>query len=152
MMIPALTRTLMMVAEVAGEASDDWWIIGSAAVMLHGGEVPHVKDVDLLMSGRDADAFLRRVGVEPQRGEGNDLFRSEVFGTWTGSPVAVEAFGRFKVCNDGMWREVRLSTREPVMIGGERIYVPSKEELVQMLRQFGRAKDLQRARALERSL
>jgi hypothetical protein len=31
-----------MIAEVADAAEGDWWIIGSAAVVLHGASVPQV--------------------------------------------------------------------------------------------------------------
>jgi len=43
-----------MIGQAAAGAADPWWIIGSAAVVVHGGAVPHVKDVDLMMSGGDA--------------------------------------------------------------------------------------------------
>jgi hypothetical protein len=44
---------------------------------------------------------------------------------------------------------VTLQTREPVSVGGARLYVPARDELVRLLRSFGRAKDLERARLLE---
>jgi hypothetical protein len=59
-----LAETLAMIGQAAGVAADPWWIIGSAAVVLHGGAVPDVKDVDLMMSGRDAEALIRRVSGE----------------------------------------------------------------------------------------
>ena len=137
-----------MVAQAAAGSADDWWIIGSAAVALHCGRTEQVKDVDLLMSARDADRFLRCVGVEPRRGTRDDRFRSVVFGTWVQPPVSVEAFGGFEVVIDGMWCEVTLTTRESVTIGGAKVYVPKREELVRPLRAFGRPKDLNRAKLL----
>lgn len=139
-----------MVANAAADARDPWWIIGSAAVVLHGGDLPHVRDVDLLMSARDAEAFLRRARVEGRRGTGDDRFRSQVFGTWTRPPLPVEAFGGFEVAVGGEWRQVALSSRKAVTVGGARIYLPSAEELVRLLRSFGRPKDLERAKILER--
>lgn len=143
-----------MVAEGAANAADPWWIIGSAAVALHGGPVPRIKDVDLVMSAADAERFLRRAGVEPRRGTGDGRFRSLVFGTWSSSggraapPIAVEAFGGFELRAAGAWREVTLETREEMRVGAARVFVPSREELVSLLRSFGRAKDLDRARLL----
>src|SRR4051794_15038945 len=93
---PLLAESLAMLAAGADGAADPWWVIGSTAVVLHGGNVATVKDVDLMMSARDAGAFLRRVGVEPQRGTGDDRFRSLVFGKWEGPPIAIEAFGGFE--------------------------------------------------------
>jgi len=73
-----------------------------------------------------------------------------VFGLWREPPIPVEVMGGFSVANDGGWREVALATREPVTVAGARVYVPAAEELVRLLHAFGRAKDLDRARLLER--
>ena len=148
-MTPALADTLAMVAEAASGAKEPWWIIGSAAVVLHGRAVPHVKDVDLLMSAGDAEVLLRRVGAQPGRGEADERFRSTVFGCWTGPPIPVEVFGGFSVAVSGGWRDVSLSTREAVRVGGARVFVPSVEELVRLLHSFGRPKDLERALLLQ---
>jgi len=146
---PALADTLAMVAEAASGAKEPWWIIGSAAVVLHGRAVPHVKDVDLLMSAGDAEVLLRRVGAQPGRGEADERFRSTVFGCWTGPPIPIEVFGGFSVAVAGRWRDVSLSTRESVSVGGARVFVPSVEELVRLLHSFGRPKDLERAQLLQ---
>jgi hypothetical protein len=149
-MTPALAETLALVAEAAADAADDWWIIGSAAIVLHGRKVPHVKDVDLLMSAADAETFLKRTGVPVRAGQADDRFRSLVFGLWSRPPIPVEVMGGFSVAGDGGWREVMLSTREPVSVAGACVYVPSAEELVKLLHLFGRAKDFERARLLGR--
>ena len=148
MMTDALAKTLAMVAEAARGAADRWWIIGSAAVVLHGGAVPSVKDVDLMMSARDAEEFLSRVGGERGGADPSGPFRSQVFGVWSEPPIPVEVFGGFSVaCNRG-WRAVSLVTRQRVTVAGALIYVPSAEELVQLLNSFGRPKDLERANLL----
>jgi hypothetical protein len=149
-MTPALAETLALVAQAAADATDDWWIIGSAAVALHGRSVPQVKDVDLLMSAPDAAAFLRRAGVPLRAGQADARFRSLVFGLWSAPPIPVEVMGGFSVVADGGWREVALATRDPVTVAGVSVYVPSADELVRLLHTFGRAKDLERARLLER--
>jgi len=147
---PELARTLAMVAEGAADAADPWWIIGSTAVLLHGGDVGRVKDVDLMMSAEDADAFLRRAGVTKRGGEVSDRFRSRVFGTWASPPVPVEVFGGFEVAQGGVWRPVTFETREPVRASGAQVFVPSAQELIRLLHSFGRPKDLDRARLLQR--
>ena len=147
-MTTALAETLAMIAQAAEGAADKWWIIGSVAVVLHGGNVPSVKDVDLMMSARDAEAFLSRVGGEPGCTDASERFRSQVFGVWTKPPTPVEIFGGFRVAADGSWRDVSLSTRERVTVAGAHIYVPSAGELVGLLHSFGRPKDLERARLL----
>lgn len=147
-MTKALAETLAMIARSAEDAADKWWIIGSAAVVLHGGNIPAVKDVDLMMSARDAEAFLGRVGGRLERADASERFRSQVFGVWDEPPIPVEIFGGFRVAAHGSWRDVSLSTRERVTVAGAHIYVPSAGELVGLLRSFGRAKDLERAKLL----
>jgi hypothetical protein len=143
-----LRQTLVMVAEQGMSAADPWWIIASAAVALHGAPVDDVRDVDLLMSGRDARAALLRVGVELHAGHATDLFRSAVFGTWRGPPLPVEIFGDFDFAGPDGWSRVTPVSRQPVAIGGHILFVPSAAELKQMLIGFGRPKDLARARLL----
>ena len=97
----ALTRTLAMTAEAAAGAGDEWWIIGSAAVVLHGRSLERVEDVDLLMSAADADAFLNQVGEVPRSGAPSDRFRSTVFGIWREPPIPVEVMGGFSLAGGG---------------------------------------------------
>lgn len=137
-----------MVAELCGPAADPWWVIGSTAVALHGAPVEDVGDVDLLMSGRDARAALLWVGVQPDHGSATELFRSAVFGTWTGPPLPVEVFGDFEFAGPAGWARVAPNSREPVPVGSHTLFVPSATELKQMLIGFGRPKDLARARLL----
>lgn len=144
----ALAQTLEMLGQAAADARDDWWLIGSAAVVLHGGKIPHVRDVDLMMSARDADEFLRQAGVQRGGAEPSERFRSQVFGTWETPPVRVEVFAGFELATDGLWREVCFSTREPFNVGDATVYAPSRRELARLLRSFGRSKDLERAKLL----
>jgi len=137
-----------MVAELALSAADPWWVISSAAVALHRASVDDVRDVDVLMSGRDATRLLAQVGVEPRRGHATSLFRSGIFGTWHEPPLPVEIFGDFEVARGGGWSPVAPLSREPVRVGGHVLFVPSARELRKMLITFGRPKDLIRARLL----
>ncbi len=144
----ALAETLALVAEATSNAAHEWWVFGSAAVVLHGGKLTEVKDVDLLMSATDAEALLRRFGEIPAKGLPDERFRSSVFGTWKSPPKPVEVMGGFQVATPKGWQTVWPSTREPVSVNGRTIYVPSCDELVEILHAFGRPKDLRRASAL----
>ncbi len=53
-----LFETLAMVAQVTRVAQSHWWVIGSAAVALHGATQISVGDVDILLSAEDAKAIL----------------------------------------------------------------------------------------------
>ena len=147
-MAAALVETLSMLAQAVQDAEDDWWLIGSAAVVLHGGQIPHVKDVDLMMSARDAEASLRRVGGQGGGAEPSERFQSDIFGVWSAPPIPIEIFGGFRLAAAGEWQEVTFATREPVAVGNACVFVPSAAELVRLLHSFGRAKDLERAARL----
>ncbi len=147
-MSPELTETLRQIATEAADAKDDWWIIGSAAVALHGGATGPVKDVDLLMSERDAAALLRRVGVEPAPGVADALFHSRVRASWTAPPVPVDVMGGFSFAAAEGWRAPALATREAVAADAGQVFVPSVAELKALLMSFGREKDLARAAML----
>jgi hypothetical protein len=133
------------VADVAGDAADSWWIIGSAAVALVGGAVDEVRDVDVLMSSADASNLLARVGSGPARREPDQRFSSDVFGTWKAPPLPVEFMGGFCYCSTGLWRPVRPVTRDAVGVDGRTLFVPSAAELKALLLGFGRDKDIARA-------
>jgi hypothetical protein len=143
-----LERSLIMAADLCASATEPWWIIASAAVALHRAPVDDVRDVDLLMSGRDAKAALSQVGVKPKARHATELFRSAVFGTWNGPPLPVEIFGDFDFAGSGGWTRVAPMTRVAVAVGDRTLFVPSAAELKQMLIGFGRPKDLARARLL----
>lgn len=146
---PALTETLRRIADAAGPALDDWWLIGSAAVALHGGTVGRLKDVDLLMSERDAAALLHRAGIEPAAGVPDALFHSRVRVTWAAPPLPVDVMGGFTFKAADGWRALALVTREAIAVGDRLLYVPAVAELKTLLLSFGREKDLARAALLE---
>ena len=148
-MRPDLRQSLVMIAEAIASACDPWWIIGSAAVSLHGAHVPDIKDVDVLMSRSDAEQVLRNLGLGSRPPTSSTMFRSSAFGTWTGPPLPVEIMGDLKLATPAGWRLVRPETREAVPVDGHQLFVPAAGELIALLRSFGRPKDLIRARLLE---
>ena len=144
---PDLEKTLTMIAYITADASEPWWIIASAAVVLHGVDTS-VADVDLLMNSGDALRALERLGVPSIPDTDHAQFRSKVFGTWRDPPLPVEIFADFSIAEGGGWRRVTLQTREPATVAGRTLFVPAREELHALLVSFGRPKDLERARLL----
>jgi hypothetical protein len=147
---PALHETLAMVAAAMARAAQPWWIIGSAAVALHGADVT-VGDVDVLLGEDDARALLPALGIAPAAGEGTALFRSAVFARWTAPPLTVEFMAGFRFRAADGWRVVMPATRERVTVEGAALFVPGRAELVAMLAGFGREKDSERIKALSPS-
>ncbi|WP_431850672.1 hypothetical protein [Allosphingosinicella sp.] len=143
-----LATALGLVAEAARGARDPWWIIGSAAMALHGAGPLKVGDIDLLMSRADAARLLERHGRGAAPGSMHDKFRSDVFGRLELDDYAVEVMGGFHVHDGESWREVVPSSRVEVRLEDTELFVPCVEELIGMCRLFGRPKDVERERLL----
>lgn len=145
---PNFAQTLQAVAQAMAGAHDPWWIIGSAAVALHGAGPLIVADVDVLLSPVDALRLLPGLGVDPMRGSDHPAFRSEVFGTWRAHPLPVEFMAGFRHRRGADWVPVAPRTREAVHLGSAALHVPSRDELLEIIVSFGRPKDRVRARLL----
>lgn len=147
----ALRETLQLVARAMAPARHDWWIVASAACRLHGIDPGAVRDVDVLLDERDLAAVLPPLGLASQQGQSDGLFRSRCFVSWDGAPLTVEFFAGFELCEAGQWSDVRLHTREWRSFAGVELPVPERQELADLLRRFGRTKDLARAELLSPS-
>ncbi|MES2861381.1 MAG: hypothetical protein V4701_07910 [Pseudomonadota bacterium] len=129
-------------------AADDWWVIAGAAVALHGVDVVEVGDVDVLASERDALSVLSKLGLARLTKAPHPLFHSSVFGLLTTAPLDIEIMAGFCVQTQHGWQPVAARSRERVDLEGVAVFTPSREELAEMLADFGRPKDLARARQL----
>ena len=143
-----LEATLLALAPALGSAQHPWWILGSAAVVLHGADPKEVWDVDVLLDQRDCAAVLGKLGLVPKPGQADARFRSAVFNRWNGANLPVELFAGFCLCEDGVWSEFVPQTRIAASLGEAQMFVPERAELVELLRRFGRAKDQLRIKAL----
>jgi hypothetical protein len=141
--LPAPPELEALLASLAGELEvcrEPWWLIGSAAMAVHGAAV-EVRDVDLLLGLEDAESFLAGRGIAAEPGVPDDLFASTVFARWPEPPFMVELFAGFRVRDRAAWRALVPATRETHRIGGAHLFVPSVEELIAWGRLFGRSKD-----------
>lgn len=147
----ALAETLRLIGPQLDASGCRWTIIASAAVAIHTGNADGVGDVDVLLDEPGAEAAFAALGLPLVAGAGTDRFRSRLFGTWSDGPLAVELFAGFELCRDGVWQEVVVQDRQEVRFEGVLAYVPATAELEDMLRRFGREKDLARAAQLSPS-
>jgi hypothetical protein len=149
MVSPPLLTSLNTVGNVMTEARDPWWIVGSAAVALHGADPGHVADVDVLLSAADARRILPTIGIGLQQGSTHAAFRSSIFGTWSGTTsLPVEFMADFHRWSGEAWLPVQPATRRCIDVDGVVVFVPERAELQAILAAFGRSKDLGRARSL----
>lgn len=144
---PDLEAALEQAASLLATARDPWWVIGSAAVALHGADPGRVADVDILTSADDAERLLRTAGATRDRSAPRTHFRS-VYGRLASSGLAIEIMGGLEVLAGDAWVAVRPRTRVAVAVGSSVVFIPDRQELVAILQRFGRPKDLARAALL----
>lgn len=144
-----LCEALMHLAADVRRARDPWWLIGSAAMALHGARPLHIADIDLLTSVGDARRLLQARGVAPETGTSSERFRSEVHASWPVPPLQADLMARFHVRSAAGWREIVPATRLAVETPAGVFYVPAIAELIEMCRLFDRPKDHERRRLLE---
>ncbi|MGP7796122.1 hypothetical protein [Sphingomonas sp. CLY1604] len=134
------TAALIAVARVMRHAEDDWWIIGSAAVALHGAATP-VADIDLLTSERDARRLIATHRLSIMQPDDHPLFRSQLFARWPRQDRTVEIMAGLEVRDGAGWTPVEPRTQMCRTIAGEAIYLPDRMEMMAILDRFGRPKD-----------
>jgi hypothetical protein len=145
---PDLAKALAAVAAVMAAARDDWWIIGSAAVALHGGTPITVADIDVLTSRDEALRLAGLWGATPDPPGDHSLFRSAVHFEHELAGATVDVMAELDVRGPAGWALLQPKTRVAVAVGDATLYVPGRDELIEILHMFGRPKDLERAALL----
>jgi hypothetical protein len=145
---PALAAALEALAGELALCAEPWWVVGSAAIALHGARRVEVRDIDLLVSRADAGVLLARRGAVAQPGVPDERFRSDIFACWDQSGIQVDLFAGFCVRSSGKWQELVPQTRQPVLLKASCLFVPSIAELIAWARLFGRDKDKAREAVL----
>ncbi len=146
-----LESTLAAIAPALAKAQHPWWILGSAAVVLHGADPDEIWDVDVLLDRRDVAAVFARVGLPVKAGKPDERFRSDIFHRWNGASLPVELFAGFSLLEQGEWQVIVPQTRIAAPCGETTVYIPDRAELLAILERFGRPKDQRRISALNRS-
>lgn len=145
---PDLADSLALVARACAAGRDPWWVIGSAAMALAGLKDVVVADVDVLTSTADAPLVAAALNATRPAGKtGGDRFRSCFF-TTSAAPLDIEIMGDLEVLSNGAWVPVRPQTRRAVEVGDVTVFIPHVAEQIEILRLFGRPKDLARAEKL----
>ena len=148
---PGMAETLDRIAGDLHAMTEPWWLIGSAAMVLMGVDLPAIDDVDILTTPAGARALAARWRVEPTTPGPSERFDSEVFFQRSDTPLAVEVMAGFRVKAAGVWVSVLPKTRQALACPGGLWFAPSRDELLEILALFGRRQDLERA-ALLRTL
>lgn len=145
--------TLKDIAAAAPPDRTDWWIIGSAALRLCGIIGQSMRDVDILAGHETARDFLSHWKQPLPTPEPDPFFRSDPFAQITRPGLLpIDLLGDLHLYEKGRWNPVTLKSRLAVDCGETRVFVPSLEDQLMVLRRFGREKDLERAALIEAAL
>ncbi len=153
MSLDPLSGAFAAIAEAAPADRDDWWIIGSAAMVLRGVGGIEPEDVDILGSRATVGHFLHRWGVEAGEPGPSTRFRSYPYvRVQLPGCTPIEMMGDLQVLHNDEWLPLRPATRIAVQTGSGIVHVPALGEQAEILRIFGREKDLAKLRRIEQML
>ena len=144
----ALDKTLKRLCVELSAVTEDWWLIGSAALAVHGVRVANVADVDVLTTPLGAAQLAERWGAAPISPGPSDRFRSDLFLRWIDAPLPVEVMAGLHLNTPRGWQAIWPRSRVGVAWRGATCFTPSRAELLEILELFDRPKDRERAAAL----
>lgn len=130
---------------------DDFYLIGSAALVIQGLEPEKVNDIDLLTSTRDAKRLKEfwndriQETFVPADGE---RFRSE-FGRFSFEGFDIEVMGNLEVNTLEGWHKLIIEDYSVIDIGHLSLKIPTLREQKRVFNLFGRPKDLHKAQMIK---
>lgn len=133
---------------------NEFFVIGSGALVLSGVAVDSMEDIDMLTSSPDAGFLKERWASHIQPTYVPDcpsLFRSD-FARFRFDGISVEVMGNLQVNKGQCWVPLLVQEYQAVEIAGCSVKVPTLMEQFRIFRFFGRPKDLQKAELLKNYL
>lgn len=131
---------------------DDYFIIGSSALTLSGISIENTQDIDILMSSRDADCVKKvwsnRV-VKNHITKQDNLFRSN-FSRYHFEMLDIEIMGNLEVNRNGIWAPLIIQDYVTLIFNDIEIKIPTIEEQKRILNLFGREKDFEKLKLIEK--
>jgi hypothetical protein len=146
-----IERVLSLISPDLQTLKDDYFVIGSCAMILSGIPIDKTSDLDLFVSYEDAEhlklvwANRRRENFAPSD---MHLFRSN-FGRFDFGELDVEVMGGLEVFGNNKWNALRIEKHIEVCLEKQKIKIPTIEEQKRILYFFGRQKDIVKAKLLE---
>ena len=149
MLSPLHQTALRATADFLSDTTDPWWVLGSAAMALIGVDPGEVRDIDVLVSPRDAQALMRAHSLANLADGGTDRFRSDYFLQPNLGEIPVEVMSGYQIFESGRWLPVAPASRLAVTVGGATVFVPDRTDQIDLLKRLGRPKDLNRLRRFD---
>lgn len=145
-----IIETLHKAAPGLQQLKDDFFIFGSAAMILSEVKLDNANDIDLLVSNRDAELLkdiwhARNLHVDSKE---SALFRSNL-ARYRFDPIDIEVSGDMQVLKNGKWQDFVIYDYETLPVGKLLIKIPTLQEQKNILHLFGREKDLERIKLID---
>lgn len=144
MLSPLHQTALQATADFLSDTDDPWWVLGSAAMALIGIDPGEVRDIDVLVSPRDAQALMHAHGLTNQADGGTHRFKSDYFLQLNLGEIPVEVMSGYQIYEGGSWRAVAPASRLAVTVGEATVFIPNRADQIDLLKRLGRPKDLDR--------
>ena len=141
--------TLRCLVDLMGASKDPWWIITSAATALHTLDWSDVRDIDVMVSRRDARMLLASAPFMDRTDGGTEKFRSSLYATLDLPGLPIDIFADFEICRHGHWSRVLPATRLSLEIEAGLVYTASIREQLAITKALDRAKDASRIAKLQ---
>lgn len=148
-----LISQLHQISSDLQKLQDDFYIIGSSAILLAGFPLHSADDIDLLTSTRDADLLKKHWHnrkLNDYIPKDGDKFRSN-FGRFIFDGFKVEVMGDLELNTEGIWQKVRVNDFLRIETEKISIKIPTIAEQIRILKAFGRPKDLEKVKLIEKN-
>jgi hypothetical protein len=133
------------------QLENNYFVIGSCAMLLSDITIPIVTDLDLLMSSTNADKLKHKWSHRMRKGftpENQHLFRSN-FARFNFGDLDVEVMGDLEVNKNNQWQPVWVEQAMEISMEGMKIKIPTLQEQKRIFMLFGRDKDIIKADQIE---
>lgn len=129
---------------------DNYFVIGSAAMVLTGCKLPKIADINILMSSADANRLKEL--WEPKLKTDHVYQYERVFRSNSNrfdfGFIDAEVMGNLEVNAGQQWIPVVVGQFVTVEVNGHSLKVPTLKEQYRIYRFFGRPKDLEKAKII----
>lgn len=133
---------------------DDYFLIGSGALVMSGVPLEEVADIDLLTTQKSAGILRKKWAdkiMEGFRPSHADLFRSD-FTRYDFGEIQVEVMGNLQINKGSHWVPLVVHRFQFINISGCKIKLPTLKEQFRIFKFFGRPKDLKKAALIQKYL
>lgn len=149
-----ILATLTEASEGLKLLDDDYYIIGSSALILSGIDIGITHDIDILTTSHNSDilqkAWNNKLIENPGMKE-SDLFKSN-FACFQFRKMQIEAIGNLNVFKESQWIPLNINDYNIFTLNDLKIKIPTLTEQIRILNLFGRSKDLLRISIINKCL